>query len=151
IDGQHRYLAALTRDDIDELPCVVISDQDFKEQAKSFVAINTKRVNLHSLGKYHAAVAAGDETAMDIAGMLMECKITVPKSPVLKGETKPRELQAIGTIARMIDTYSQKQLMWALTVIPEAYPEERGQLRASLIKALAAFIKKHPDADRNRM
>ncbi|MDX2074671.1 MAG: ParB/RepB/Spo0J family partition protein [Alphaproteobacteria bacterium] len=151
IDGQHRFLAAQSVPGITEVPCVVISDHDFKKQAKSFVAINTKRVNLHTLGKYHAAVAAGDETAVAIAGLLNECKIEVPKTPVLKGDTDARQLQAIGTLQRMIDRYSQKQLVWALTIIPEAYGEERGQMRSSMIKALAEFIKQHPDAERKRM
>lgn len=151
LDGQHRYVAARGIEGISELPCVVIKDHDFQKQAKSFVTINTKRVNLHSLGKYHAAVAAGDETAVAIAALLDECKIEVPKAPLLKGDTGPRQLQAIGTLERMVDRYSHKQLAWVLTIIPEAYGDERGQLRSSLIKALAEFIKLNPDCDRKRM
>jgi hypothetical protein len=38
-----------------------------------------------------------------------------------------------------------------LTIIPEAYGEEKGQMRASLTRALAAFVKANPDVDRGRM
>lgn len=44
IDGQHRFRAAEARGDIAELPCVVISEREAREQAESFVAINSRRV-----------------------------------------------------------------------------------------------------------
>jgi len=48
----------------------------------------------------------------------------------------------------MLDRQSRKQMVFALTVIPEAYGDERGQMRAMLLKALAEFAKLHPGADR---
>ncbi len=42
-------------------------------------------------------------------------------------------------------------MVWALTIIPEAYGDSRGQMRAMLVKALAEFIKVNPEADRMRM
>ena len=38
----------------------------------------------------------------------------------------------------MIDNYSEKQILWALNVITEAYDDTPGVLRASLIKYNAA-------------
>jgi hypothetical protein len=63
----------------------------------------------------------------------------------------PRTTQAIGTLLRMLESYSEKQMIWALTIIPEAYEEEPGVMRASLLKAMAEWIKQHPDTNRDIM
>ncbi len=75
---------------------MVINDLDLKKQAKSFVVMNTKRVKLHNLGAFHAAVAAGEEDARALKSILDEAKITIPDSVRAKGETFPRETQAVG-------------------------------------------------------
>lgn len=151
VDGQHRLLTALSRGDIDELPCLVISDQDFQKQAKSFVAINTRRVMLNTLAAFHAAVAAGDPDSVAVKEIADECGIDIPRTPVGKGETDPRQMQCVGTLIKMLGSYSRKQIVWALTIIPEAYGDTKGQMRASIVRALAEFIKLHPDTDRQRM
>jgi hypothetical protein len=151
IDGQHRLQAAIARKDIDSMPCLVVSGLDFEKQAKSFVAINTKRVQLNSLAAFHAAVAAGDKTAASIKEILDECKIEIPRSVVMKGLTAPRQLQSPGTIGSLIGRYSRKHVCWALTIIPEAYGDKKGMMRAGLIKALTEFAKATPDVDRERM
>jgi hypothetical protein len=63
----------------------------------------------------------------------------------------PRTTQSIKTLYNMINNYSEKQIIWALTIIPDAYGDTPGVLRASLIKAMAEWIKLHPDTDRERM
>lgn len=151
VDGQHRLLAAIARNDIPELPCVVISGQDFQRQAKSFVVINTKRVTMNPLAKFHAAVSAGEEDAISVKGLLDECGLEVPRNPVMKGETDPRQIQCVGTLLSLLGSHSRKQLVWALSIIPEAYGDEPGQMRSGLVKALADFIKARPDTDRARM
>jgi ParB-like nuclease domain len=151
IDGQHRYLVAKSLTSITELPCIVISDLDIKKQAKSFVVMNTKRVAMHNLAKFHAAVAAGEDDAVALKEILEEARITVPDSPKPKGYSLPREIHSIGSLLSMLGRYSKKQMVWALTIIPEAYGEAKGQMRAMLLKGLVEFIKTHPDADRARM
>jgi hypothetical protein len=151
VDGQHRLLTALARNDIPELPCVVISEQDFQRQARSFVVINSNRVTLNSLAKFHAAVAAGDPDAVAVKDIVTECGLDIPRSPVPKGDTDPKQLQCVGSLVSLLGSYSRKQIVWALTIIPEAYGDTKGQMRASLIKALVEFIKSTPDANRARM
>jgi len=58
---------------------------------------------------------------------------------------------AIGTLLKMIAEYSEKQMTWVLTIIPEANGDEKGVLRPNLIRSLAKFIKEHPDVDRATM
>ena len=151
VDGQHRLMTALARTDIPELPCVIISGQDLQRQAESFAVINSKRVSLHTLAKFHAAVAAGEDDAVAAKEMATECGLHIPSGPSPTSDTDPKELQCVGTLISLQGNYSRKQIVWALTIIPEAYGEKRGQMRANLIKALAEFIKVRPDTERGRM
>jgi hypothetical protein len=150
IDGQHRLAAAKKRC-IPEMPCVIVRDSDFKKQAQSFSIINSKRVKLHPMAQFHAAAADGDPDAVALKSLLKDCNIQIPKVPVAKGDTWPRETQAIGTLLAMLGKYSVNQISWALKIIPEAYGEERGQMRSSLIKALAEFAKNNLAADKTKM
>jgi hypothetical protein len=151
IDGQHRLEAALKRRDIDAMPCAVIDHRDFQKQASAFSVVNTKRVKMHPMAQFHAAAAGGDPDAAALKALLAECKVEIPKVPVGKDDTEPRQTQAIGTLLSMLGKYSANQIKWALTIIPEAYGNEKGQMRSSLIKALAEFVKITPAADRIKM
>jgi ParB-like nuclease domain len=151
IDGQHRLQAAIARKDINAMPCLVISGMDFEKQAKSFVAINTKRVQLNSLAAFHAAFAAADKTAISIKEILDECEVEIPRSPIPGNLIGARQMQSPGTLASLIGRYSRKHIVWALTIIPESYGEKKGMLRALLIKALVEFAKVTADVDRARM
>jgi hypothetical protein len=151
IDGQHRFKAAEAHGGIDELPCIVITPRESKEQAKHFVEVNSKRIKLHNLHAYRSAIVAGESTACMIDSLLKKAGIAVPEHPMGNKLCPPKTTQAIGTIAKLIDTYSEKQMLWALTIIPEAYEDEPGVLRASLIKAMAEWIKLHPDTNRDIM
>jgi hypothetical protein len=151
VDGQHRYLAARARNDIPELPCVVVPGQDFKKQAKSFMVVNQKRVKLNNLAAFHASVTAGEPDAVSLQQILDDCNISIPTQPLSGKKTAPRQAQCCNILLRMLSTYSEKQIKWVLTIIPEAYGETEGMMRGSLIKALAKYIKLHPDTERARM
>jgi hypothetical protein len=151
IDGQHRFRAAVGHGKITDLPCIVISPREVQEQAKHFVEVNSKRIKLHSLHEYRAAVVAGEPGAVMVANLLKRAKIAVPEHPIGHKQMPPRTTAAIGTLHKMLDCYSEKQMLWALTIIPEAYEDTPGVLRASLIKAMAEWIKRHPDTHRETM
>lgn len=72
VDGQHRLEAARLRGDIDDLPCVVTAYRNAGDEAAAFVALNQQRRPLNQLDLFKAALAAEDETAAKIAGLLTE-------------------------------------------------------------------------------
>lgn len=146
IDGQHRFRAAKTRKDIQELPCVIISGQDVKQQAESFVAINTRRQALHSLSAYHAAIVAGMPAALEVHEIVKKYGIEIPRSPVQGGTTGPRQTQAISTIQMLIRNFNEKHVKFALTVLPDAFPEKRSLMRSNILKAMAEFSSMLPPA-----
>lgn len=150
IDGQHRYNAALSRGDIQELPCVVIEERMMIDQAKSFIAINEDRVPLHLLHKYQAMITAGDQDALTMQAILKKCSITIASHAFTNADIPPRCTMAIGSLLKMMGDYTEKQMVWALSIIPEAYGDKPGMLTANMIKVMAKFIKDVPGADRGK-
>jgi hypothetical protein len=85
------------------------------------------------------------------AGILKKCGIAIAHQPINKKELHPRVTCTVGSLLNIISDYSEKQIVWALTIIPEGYGDERGCLRANLTKGLAAFIKERLDTNREMM
>ena len=150
IDGQHRFKAAEAIG-IAELPCLVASPEEVKKQAHHFIEINTKRNRLHPLHEFQAAVVAGQDRAVQLAALLKRAEISLPSTPLSSKDAPPRVTQAIGTLYSLLPNYTDKQIIWGLTIIPEAYGKRHGVMRACLIKAMCEWIKIHPDTDRETM
>lgn len=66
VDGQHRLYAALMREDIKSLPCVVFESAGVEREAKDFVSIQKNRMAMMSWDVYKALLASGDETALEL-------------------------------------------------------------------------------------
>lgn len=64
VDGQHRYLAALKRSDITDLPCIVFETLEMKDEAEGFLAANTLRRPLGGVDKFKALVASDDHASI---------------------------------------------------------------------------------------
>lgn len=77
IDGQHRLLAAMKRDDIKEMPCIVFPTNSQREEAQGFLDGNGNRRPVGAVAKFHAMVVAGDETAIYVKGALDRYKINL--------------------------------------------------------------------------
>jgi hypothetical protein len=151
IDGQHRYEAAMLRGDIGELPCLIIGQRELQHQAETFVEINSKRVRLSNLQAFPAAIMAKNPDAVALKEILDECEVTIPRFPVQAGLTQPRETCALATLLALLKTHSKNQIRLILNIIPDAYGEKKGQMRAMLIKALAAALKQDPKLDRDTL
>ena len=66
IEGGHRFRAALMRDDITEVPCLVFDGQSQKDQAAAFVKVNSDRKPMRATDKHKAYLVAGDELALKV-------------------------------------------------------------------------------------
>lgn len=149
MDGQHRLQAALGRSDIKEMPCFMLPEKITKEQAKNFININMNRVSLNPLAAFHARVVAEDPDAVAIKSLLDQCQVALCVQPVGARELLPRTTQAIGTLVALKRDYNDKQIKWALNILPEAYPNQNGVLSANMLKVMAAFRKAYPEPDKD--
>lgn len=72
IDGQHRWMAACRRSDIDTLPCVVFDEGDggVAEEAAAFVKANSNRKTVRASDIFRAKAVAGDEWAVKASELI---------------------------------------------------------------------------------
>jgi hypothetical protein len=66
LDGQHRLLAALRRDDITKLPCMVFLVPGIEDEARGFLRVNTGRKALTGIERFRAKVTSGDPVATKV-------------------------------------------------------------------------------------
>lgn len=83
MDGQHRVVAAKRRADIMQLPCIVFSTADVKQEANGFLNANTGRKPVSSLDKFRASVAVEDETTVYVDALFKKLGIT-PSATTMK-------------------------------------------------------------------
>lgn len=79
-DGQHRLLASLKRDDIEELPCLIFDVEDIEDEAMGFVSVNTVRGSVSSYHRFRALLVAGNEAAYAVQKMVTDAGYKVVNS-----------------------------------------------------------------------
>jgi hypothetical protein len=94
VDGQHRWLAALKRADISELPCMVFRVAAEGEEAAGFLRSNTFRHAMSVFHKFRAQVAAHDAAAVAVSQMIAESGYEYTR----KGGGKPRTVSCLSTL-----------------------------------------------------
>ena len=88
IDGQHRCMATLRREDIDALPCMVFDFDDITEEAKAFLGLNTLRRPLTSIERHKAEALAGDAVSVVVERVLEENGLRIAKTATHAGQIK---------------------------------------------------------------
>lgn len=63
MDGQHRLLAAMKRDEITEMPCMVYDVETVKDEAKAFLTMQTNRRPISSVDKFNALLMTESHVA----------------------------------------------------------------------------------------
>lgn len=147
IDGQHRAEAARQRPDIHSVPVMVIEDMSLAEQAAAFVAINENRVRLNGLQVHHAKVRSGDATAVGIDAICRDVGLTIYNNVPSRQNLKVRHTMAVGAVYAVYETHGPDILRRVLSCMLKAYPDTEDDLRAIPIKAVAAYLATHADAD----
>lgn len=77
VDGQHRVLAALKRDDITHLPAIIFNHKEASKEAEGFIDLNVNRKPLDFVYKYRALLVAGDQNARMVEDMLQKYGVSI--------------------------------------------------------------------------
>lgn len=93
MDGQHRVAAALLRDDLNNLPCLVFEMDDLEEEAQGFVDINLHRGAPTSTDKYRALLVAGDKSTLAINAM-----VTQVSNRTIAGHSSATTISCVGLL-----------------------------------------------------
>ena len=98
VDGQHRVLAAMKRSDISELPCLVFSTSDARQEAKGFLAAQTLRKPVTSIEKFRALVVVEDPSALIVQELIDRAGKSATNR---KGQDA---IKCVGTLLRWADS-----------------------------------------------
>jgi len=91
IDGQHRVLAARSRSDVKNLPCIVFETTGRSEEALGFFRLNTGKP-MSSIDKFRALLCAGDDVAGYVNESLKRLGLKIGK------RTEPGYIRCIQTL-----------------------------------------------------
>lgn len=144
IDGQHRLAGAKAKP-LDEVPVVLMDIKTASDQARAFVGINARRVNMHALAIHHAMVAAGDPLAVGVQNCCDKAGVVIPRYPKMLSVIKPNETMALATLKSTFNICGPDALIWSLRILRAAYADEPGQLSGGYIRGLATFFNAHQD------
>lgn len=134
-DGQHRALAAVKRDDVDRLPCLVFEFDELTEEAQAFVLANTCRGPVRALARFKARLQAEDNDALAIREVVEACGYTIPEKPT----GRKGELACIGAVEEVAKR-GASHLFRVLSLCAELYGHQPPHSR--LVKTLS-YLDQH--------
>jgi ParB-like nuclease domain len=140
VDGQHRTTAAALCG-IDRVPCDVIEALR-GDQARSFRAINANTTRPHTVQLFHAAVAAGETSALQIIDVCKKAGIRIPRS---LAPCKNYETYCVGAIGKAIERHGEDATALSLRLIVHSGDGMAAELNRTIIVAVTEVIGRNPD------
>jgi hypothetical protein len=138
-DGQHTLVAAKLRGDIQEVPCLVREIETVADEAKAFLATNSKQTKPTKAEMHHAGAAGADPLANMIQGVLDEFNIELTKSTY-----GPRKTTAIGSFYGVVGPKPTKdareRLLKLLTRLLETWPNDEMVLSGRFVEGMSRFL-----------
>ncbi|KJV06691.1 hypothetical protein VZ95_20610, partial [Elstera litoralis] len=111
---------------------------------RMFIVANRARKAMNRMDDFHAALAAGDEDALDIRRLVSEAGLTIARS-TSSTAWKPGEVTFTSSIATALRRHGDAVVSAALTCMAEAYKEEPLMYGASIFGALVRIFANPPE------
>lgn len=144
VDGQHRLSAAMLRNDIAQLPCVVATYASAQEEAAIFAKLNRQRTPLKAIDIFRAAVAGKDPDACRLMSLIAQAGLTLATS-TNNVDQAPGAISNIGGIREAQRTWGDKSTVKALRVLRQAFDGQVLRYAGTLFGGIAGTI---GDADK---
>lgn len=144
IDGQHRWAAAVRRGDLPQLPCCLFTYGSPEDEARMFIVANRARKAMSRMDDFHAALAAGDEDALDIRRLVSEAGLAIARS-TSSTAWKPGDVTFTSSIATALRRHGDAVVSAALNCMAEAYKGEPLTHGASIFGALVRVFANPPE------
>ncbi len=118
IDGQHRLLAAMTRDDVDKLPCLCFRFPNLASEAEAFEIANTHRSYVTALERLPGQIVQEKKIALDIQRLVEMSGRQIAK------KTTAKSIMCIGVLSRCLADDTERMFkLWPLMInLMHGYP-----------------------------
>ena len=120
IDGQHAAIAAATHPTVDRIPVLVVEAAELQDRASAFIGHNRDRLTVAPVQLHHAAVAAGDEQALNIDQVCQRAGVTLMRNVYGSRTYKAGETIAVGAISALVNRRGAKGAREVLEVLVQA-------------------------------
>lgn len=142
IDGQHRTTAAALCG-FESVPCqIIVADE--REQAASFAAINASTTAVTPLALYNAALAAGEDWAVEVDFVCACAEVEVLRHPVAASRRSAGQIVAVTALRSCLKRYGRDTLITALQCITQTSNNKARLLDPLLIAALCEVLDAAP-------
>ncbi len=136
IDGQQRIAATKDIDPpIRLIPVVTFPAVGVQREAEVFVRINEFRKALSGLEKHTGKIVAKDPAALQIERAVEKAGYSIGMN-----HPSPRSISAVGALGYANERIAEDGLVQLLTVVREAWGDDRKSLDGVVIKTLADII-----------
>lgn len=140
VDGQHRLAAAIMREDIDQLPCIVSMTSGSAQEAQLFSEFNRRRRAPSQLDLYFADLAAGEPIAADINCALIAAGLSMSKH-TNAGSFKPGQLMNIAGLRNCLRVHGLDVLSVACDQMAKGWAGQRLQYAGTLFPGIAEIVR----------
>jgi hypothetical protein len=130
IDGQHRVSAAMLREEVISLPCIVFQSSGKRDEASGFLDANSKRKSMSSYDKFRAAVVAEHQKAEAVKRICRSLELEIVASAHSAGQCK-----CVGTLLDMA-VEDEDRLHRVLGVCADICNDASAPIKESLLKSL---------------
>jgi hypothetical protein len=120
LDGQHTAIGAATHGGIAKIPVMIVEGADQLERARAFLGHNRDRVGLTALSLFHAAVAAGDESAATVMQVCARAGVTVLRTVRPQGVFDMGETVAVAALGGLCRRRTAMQARIVLEALAQA-------------------------------
>jgi hypothetical protein len=139
VDGQHRLEAARLRGDVQQLPAVIFYPADPTDEASVFVELNAQRRPLTAYALFNAALAAGDEQALSLDGIMRGAGLGFTGNADLR-TAKPGKLNNVHTIRKWHARHGDTATRFVLSAIGRVYGRQTITIASLLFAGIGAVV-----------
>jgi hypothetical protein len=132
VDGQHTTIAAASRG-LASIPIQIVEAPEVQERAEAFIGLNRDRLQVTPVQLHHAAVAAGDETALTVEQVCHRAGVTIVRSAWGAYKWKAGETMAVNAIRDLIDRRGviKARMILAALVAADCAPVAAHEIKAA--------------------
>lgn len=147
IDGQHRHGSVqLMSNPPSQMFCRIYTGLTVADEARLFRDLDTKRRGLTTGAAFKAALAAGEQFAVDISAAAAAAGMTAEY-----GRKAPGNIRAFKTVADIHRRRGSEFLTRVLSIVNKAWPDNQNAANSSVLYGLEVLLVKFPFADDARL
>lgn len=137
VDGQHTAIAAATHPSVRRIPVMIVEADSLQARADAFLGHNADRIAVTPLQMHHAAVLAGDETALTINQVCERAGARILKQLPGSAYYKIGDCVSVSTVRSLVN---RRGAMGARRILQVCVEAKRSPIGAAELRAVEELL-----------